>query len=396
MVRQFDEPMELPSYPGDAYQLNLDDPEATHKGSPPGTFRKRDKKGSSSCEAFAQEVLRQTPSLVGLGEGLTVAAAHDVTVLLNGETGTGKTFLASLIHAHSSRKDHDLLVVPCGALSSGLVESELFGHVKGAFTGADRAKVGKFEAAGKGTLLLDEIDTLSLEQQAKLLRVIETGAYEAVGSNTTLTCQARIIAASNWDLETAVLQGKFRQDLYYRLNVIAFYLPPLRDRVQDIGPLARCMASQFAAKFAKDVLMISPEALAALEAFPWPGNIRQLENVVQQAVLFCNGPVLLLEHLPQRVREHPVPPPEGASLTFENNSLSPGTTACPGTSDPVLPAAPGKNAGLKATRASQERAFIETVLQETNNCRSRAARALGISRATLYNKMRKYGITKVC
>src|SRR5262249_51806742 len=146
-----------------------------------------------------------------------------------------------------------LMVIPCGALAANLIESEFFGHVKGAFTGADRPKVGKFEAVGGGTLLLDEIDALGLEQQAKLLRVIETGAYEPVGSNETKRCRARIIAASNWDLEQAVAAGTFRQDLYYRLNVLSFYLPPLRERVEDVRALARSMVAYFSKKFNKEI-----------------------------------------------------------------------------------------------------------------------------------------------
>jgi two-component system, NtrC family, response regulator HydG len=342
---------------------------------------------------FRREVLSQTPSLEGLVEALAVAASHEVTVLLNGETGTGKTHLAHLIHFHSSRKDHPLLVVPCGALSQGLIESELFGHSKGAFTGADRDKVGKFEAAGRGTLLLDEIDTLGLEQQAKLLRVIETGAYEPVGSNTTRTCQARVIAASNWDLEAAMLEGKFRQDLYYRLNVLAFYLPPLRERVQDIGPLARGMAARFAERIGKEWRAISQEALEALVAFPWPGNIRQLDNVVQHAGLIGTGPELLREHLPPRVRDFR-PSSAGRCAATANSCPSAGTTASPLPADSAVPAVIANGSSLKATRATQERALIETVLLESNNCRSRAAQLLGISRATLYNKIKKYGIAK--
>jgi two-component system, NtrC family, response regulator HydG len=348
------------------------------------------KQDSSLNGVFRREVLSQTPSLEGLIEALTLAASHEVTVLLNGETGTGKTHLARLIHDHSSRKDQPLLVVPCGALSPGLIESELFGHARGAFTGADRAKVGKFEAAGQGTLLLDEIDTLGLEQQAKLLRVIETGAYEPVGSNTTRTSQARIIAASNWDLEAAMLEGKFRQDLYYRLNVLSFYLPPLRERVRDIGPLAHAMAVRFAARFGKEMRVISQEALEALVAFPWPGNIRQLENVVQQAVLVGGGAKLLREHLPPRVRDYC--PPSSGNIAATTNSCSSAETAV--SAFQPAPVFTVNGASLKDTRATQERAFIESVLHESNNCRSRAAQVLGISRATLYNKMKKYGIAK--
>jgi DNA-binding NtrC family response regulator len=328
--------------------------------------------GSPSPQAgLVRQLARQTPSLVLLAEALAVAAAHDVTVLLTGETGTGKTHLARLIHEHSPRKDRRLMVIACGALAPGLIESELFGHAKGAFTGADRPKVGKFEAVGGGTLLLDEVDALGPEQQAKLLRAVETGRYEAVGGNETKVCQARVLAASNWDLEQAVAEGKFREDLYYRLNVLSFHLPPLRQRVQDIAPLARGMVARFSTKFKKGLFTISPTAVAALEAFPWPGNIRQLENVLQQAVLMSRGPVLLEQHLPRPVREGSaggVPPP----------------------SPP--PAAPANSQARQ--RDEQERSAIERALAEANDCRSRAASALGVSRVTLYNKMKKYGIRK--
>ncbi len=331
---------------------------------------------ASLREAMSRELLACTPSLVSLAEPLALAAAHDVTVLLTGETGTGKTHLAGLIHAHSPRRGQRLLVIPCGALSASLIESELFGHARGAFTGADRPKAGKFEAAGEGTILLDEVDTLGLEQQAKLLRVIETGQYEPVGSNDTKLCRARVIAASNWNLEEAVAQGKFRQDLYYRLNVLALHLPPLRERPQDVDALARGMAARFNRKFNKGLFDIAPEVIAALEAFPWPGNIRQLENVVQQAVLMCTGPALLPQHLPQLVRDAAlaprVPPPA-----------------------PAAPAGNGRGGdSLAENRDQHERSVIERTLEEHNNCRSRAAQALGISRVTLYNKMKKHGIPR--
>jgi two-component system, NtrC family, response regulator HydG len=361
---------------------------------PPHSSYNVDTNKTSFAQVIGRELLCQTPSLEGLVEALAVAAAHDVTVLLSGETGTGKTHLARLIHDHSSRKDHPLLVVPCGALSPGLIESEMFGHAKGAFTGADRAKVGKFEAAGKGTILLDEIDALGLEQQAKLLRVIETGAFETVGSNTTKQCAARIIVASNWDLEAAMLAGKFRQDLYYRINVLAFYLPPLRDRVRDIGPLARGLAAHYAAKYGKELFAINADALQALEAFPWPGNIRQLENVVQQAVLIGAGPELLREHLPQRVRDFS-PSEQGNSSMKQNGCAMMETADAPSTLPGAVPA-PGNGRLLADRRASEERAILERALAEANNSRSRAAQTLGISRATLYNKMKKYGMALKC
>ncbi len=321
--------------------------------------------GESIEEFIARRLLLHTPSLLPLVERVAIAAEHDVTVLLTGETGTGKTHLARLMHDCSPRARQPFLTVPCGAIPASLVESAFFGHVKGAFTGATDRKVGKFEAAGSGTILLDEIDTLPLEQQASLLRVIETGEFEPVGSNETRHSAARIIVASNWDLEEAVRQGKFRQDLYYRLNVMSFHLPALRERVQDIAPLARGMAARFNTRFKKDLFDIHRQALDALESFPWPGNIRQLENAVQQAVLVSSGAELLFEHLPAQVREHQ--PAAG-------------------------PALDGPPDSLRHSRAAAERTLIQRALASSGGNRSRAANALGISRVTLYKKMQKYGL----
>ncbi|MCC6420482.1 MAG: sigma-54-dependent Fis family transcriptional regulator [Gemmataceae bacterium] len=353
-------------WPADAHTLSQLVRDRTGRGSAFG--------GTSTAsleELLSRKLLALTPSLLPLVERIALAAQHDVTVLLNGETGTGKTFLARLVHDHSPRHTHRFLAVPCGAIAANLVESEFFGHVKGAFTGADRPKVGKFAAVGEGTLLLDEIDTLGLEQQATLLRVIETGEFEPVGSIETQTCTGRLIVASNINLEEAVERGRFRPDLYFRLNVMSFHLPPLRERVQDIAPLARGMAARFNRKFNKDLFDISPEALAALEAFPWPGNIRQLENVVQHAVLVSIGPELLPQHLPQPVQDH------AALVAGQSAEGSLGGDS------------------LQHQRDVIERNVIQRALIAHGYSRSRAADALGISRVTLYKKMKKYGLMTI-
>ncbi len=317
-------------------------------------------------QVIGRRLVGQTPSLLPLVERIAIASVHDVTVLLTGETGTGKTHLARLMHDCSPRRSDPFVVVPCGAQPANLIESAFFGHVRGAFTGADRDKIGKFEAAGNGTILLDEIDTLGLEQQTSLLRVIETGEFEPVGSNETRHCSARIIVSSNWDLEAAVGKGKFRQDLYYRLNVMSFHLPPLRERVLDVAPLARWMTARFNTRHQKNLFDICLEAIDALEAYPWPGNIRQLENAVQHAVLVSSGRQLLLEQLPAPIREHRAGPEQQTRK---------------GVGDTLL-----------HSKEVTERSVIQRALTSNNYSRARAASALGISRVTLYKKMKKYGL----
>ncbi len=341
----------------------------------------------SVLDSLSSRIAQHTPSLLPHVNRLAMAAEFDVTLLLTGETGTGKTYLARLLHEHSLRHRHPFLMVPCGAQTASLFESTFFGHIRGAFTGANQTRVGRFAAAGKGTVLLDEIDALGLEQQASLLRVIETGEYEPVGGNETHHNEARIIVASNVNLEEQVAKGRFRQDLYYRLNVMTFHLPPLRNRCQDIPLLTRAIVARNNARFGKALFDISPDALAALEAYHWPGNVRQLENVLQEAVLVSSGPELMLRDLPQLVAAD--------SVAEQSNGSSNGVASSMATMEPTtIPATRCNQAEPAETllggRATYERGLIQRTLVECNQNRSRAARSLGISRVTLYKKLKLY------
>jgi transcriptional regulator with PAS, ATPase and Fis domain len=307
-----------------------------------------------------------TPSMFDMFDELKVAASHDVTILLVGETGSGKTYLARLIHELSGRHSQRCLTVGCGALPPDLIESELFGYVKGAFTGADADKQGKFAAVAGGSLLLDEIDVLAPKQQAKLLRVIETGEYEPVGSNDTQISKARLIVASNVDLEKLVKANKFRLDLFYRLNMLSFYLPPLRERPWDIEYLARRFAIDHGRAHQMELKHIEPEFLAALRQYHWPGNIRELENVIRRAVLYCRGGVLTPADLPSSMRPTTGATPVGG---YGRKSLT-----------------------LEQRVEEVERRIIEESLRRHNYHRIDTANELGISRVTLYNKMKKFGM----
>ncbi len=316
-----------------------------------------------------------SPRLKKMLDELEVAAQHDVTTLLIGETGSGKTFLSSLIHQVSPRRNDPFLPVACGALPSDLIESEMFGHVKGAFTSAHADKEGKFLAAGRGTILLDEIDVLGLEQQVKLLRVIETGEFEPVGSNTTYKSQARLVVASNLPLQPLVEQGKFRPDLYYRLNQLKFEIPPLRDRKCDIPVLSKKFIKQAAEKHKIAINHIDESLMTALYNFTWHGNVRELENVIQRAVIFCRDGQLTAEHLPDHV------------LAGIAGPMNDPTAAVP-RPQPISDA----SNKLDQQMALTEREIIEQTLFKNNFSRTKTAKNLGISRVTLYNKMKKYGI----
>jgi formate hydrogenlyase transcriptional activator len=252
------------------------------------------------------EMVGRHPAFVTLLDRIARVAATDATVLVSGETGTGKELVARAVHRQSARQARPLVVVNCSAISAGLVESELFGHVKGAFTGALERRVGRFELADGGTLFLDEVGELPLETQVKLLRVLQERTLEPVGSNRSLRVDVRVIAATNRDLDAAVRAGTFRADLYYRLNVFPLAVPPLRDRREDIPLLATYFLGRFARRLGKRIEGIAPATLEQLVAYPWPGNIRELGNVIERAVVLASGPWLELA-------EELVPAPTGAA-----------------------------------------------------------------------------------
>jgi NtrC-family two-component system response regulator AlgB len=287
-------------------------------------------------------------------------AAADVTVLLLGETGTGKGVLARHIHALSPREGRPFVTVNCAVVSPSLIENELFGHVRGAFTGADSARVGHVEVAGSGTLFLDEVGDLPRDAQGKLLRLLEEHEYVRVGDTEPRRADARVIAATHHDLKAAVAAGAFREDLFYRLNVVTIRMPPLRERREDIPDLAAAMLSDLSAQHRREPLAIEPAATAALSAYDWPGNLRELLNVLERAVILAAGPLITADLLPEELRASMPARPEGALADGES---------------------------LEAA----ERRHIAAVLARHPTLDS-AAKALGIDPSTLYRKRERYGL----
>ncbi|UZP66353.1 sigma-54 dependent transcriptional regulator [Desulfovibrio mangrovi] len=313
-----------------------------------------------------QSMIGKSAAMLELTEMILTVAPTDATVLISGESGTGKELVANAIHAGSERAAKPFVAVNCAALTETLLESELFGHEKGAFTGADKRREGRFMHADGGTLFLDEIGEIPLALQSKLLRAVQQGEVQRVGSDTVIRVNVRVIAATNRDLYEEVQAGNFREDLYYRLNVIGLRVPALRERRDDIPLLADFFLRRFAEKNRKAVKGATPQAMDALVRHDWPGNVRELENAMERAVIMATGEYITLRELPRNLSDAPL------------------------TDVPI--SADGEPALAGLSLDELERRAIMATLKECGDNKSEAARRLGITRATLHNKLKRYGM----
>jgi DNA-binding NtrC family response regulator len=328
----------------------------------------RDLRSAAERRAELDELESADPRMTRVMRTIAAVADSDATILVAGESGVGKTRLARAVHRRSPRAGRPFVEVNCGALPETLLDAELFGHKKGAFTGAVSDRKGKFESADTGTLFLDEIATATPALQVKLLRVLEDSTFEPVGDDRTRTVDVRLIVATNRDLRAEVEAGRFREDLYYRIHVVAVEVPPLRERPADVPALAARFVSAFAERHRRNVTGITPAALQALLHAPWPGNVRELENALERAVLLADGTLVDLADLP----------PELAPAAADTPASAPWE---------ALPLGP-----LKRALEIPERALIVRALRHHAGHRAEAAATLGINRTTLFNKMRKYDL----
>jgi two-component system response regulator HydG len=308
-------------------------------------------------------IIGHSPKMLEVFETLALVAPTEAPVLILGESGTGKELIADAIHQNSPRRQKPLVKLNCAALQESLLESELFGHERGAFTGAVSRKEGRFQQADEGTIFLDEIGDMTLNTQSKMLRVLQEKEFEPVGGTRTLKVDVRVIAATNKDLLQEVQAGHFREDLYYRLNVVSLTMPPLRERREDIPPLVEYFIKIYAERNHRPIKGMEPRVLDAFQRYHWPGNVRELENAIERAVIMCTGEYIRLEDLP---------------LTLS----SPGPEAVTG------------EVGIKAglSMREMEKQLILKTLEDTQGNKSKAARLLGISRRTLLNKLQEYRI----
>jgi Nif-specific regulatory protein len=317
------------------------------------------------------------------------------TVLISGESGTGKELIARALHNNSSRKAGPFIKINCAAIPKTLMESELFGYEKGAFTGAVGSKPGRFELADGGTLFLDEIGEIPVEMQVKLLRVLQESEFERVGGIKTIKVDVRLVTATNRDLLREVQAGAFREDLFYRLNVVPVHLPPLRERTVDIPLLVEHFMTRFNERLKKQITGIENEALARLMAHPWPGNIRELENVLERTILFSEGPTIRAAELPPELVQAPLPPPAAASVpigTLTPAPPPPSTPPPPAAATAPTPRASSLKEIVRQETDRVERELIMRALEETGGNVTQAARKLKISRKSLQNKMKEFGL----
>lgn len=312
------------------------------------------------------------PAMQRVFETIAKVADTDLTVLVRGESGTGKELVAQALHQRGERKSRPLIAVNCAAINRELVESELFGHERGAFTGANMRRIGRFEAAHQGTIFLDEIGDMPLETQAKVLRVLEERKFERVGGGQTIDVDVRVVAATHRDLEAEVKRGTFRQDLYYRLKVIEIVLPPLRARVADIPSLVERFLTRLAERLGREKKGIEGEALAALARYDWPGNVRELRNVIEQAAVLASGPEIRRSDLP----------PLAASLEPSSPAVAAAVTS-------------GAESFADAKRRSIEefeRNYLQAALRDSGGNISKAAQSIGMARQSLQQKIRELGL----
>ncbi|MCX8116845.1 MAG: sigma-54 dependent transcriptional regulator [Desulfobacterota bacterium] len=331
-----------------------------------------------------EQIVGSSPKMQEIYKVIGQVAPSDVTVLLRGESGTGKELIARAIYQHSLRSNHLFMPVNCAAIPDTLLESELFGHEKGAFTGALTRRIGKLEQCHGGTVFLDEIGDMSLSTQAKLLRVLQEKCFERLGGRETIRVDIRLIVATHKDLEEMILRGEFREDLYYRLNVVSIKIPPLRERKEDIPALVSYFLRRFNRELKKEISGVTPAALEKILAYHWPGNVRQLENVVKRAMLFCQGDWILEDHLLLEGEEKQ----EGTADRLPKN--------LEGLYDALFEALAPKSSirGDLDLISAIEKEMILRALRKTKGNQVQAASLLGINRSTLRGKMEKYHIKK--
>ena len=335
--------------------------------------------GGGKVEPQADLLVGRSHAMQDVYKAIGRVASQNVTVLVRGESGTGKELVARAIYHHSARRDKPFLAVNCAAIPDSLLESELFGHEKGSFTGAVQRRIGKFEQCSEGTLFLDEVGDMSPVVQSKVLRVLQGQEFERVGGSQSICTNVRIIAATNRDLEKMVTDGRFRADLYYRLSGFTITLPPLRERPDDLLLLLETILTRYSREMDKDVQGVAPDCMDVLLQYPWPGNVRELENVLKQALLQAAGPVLITEFLPAALRSHAhsngkPAAAEGADGDWQNF---------------VEERLHGNSSNLyDEALTMMERYLVARVLRETNGNQSQAARILGITRGNLRNKIR--------